>query len=246
MTGAPRQGEDLGRPEMAVVTTHPTLTIESIGPTRKPSRFYLYAYLRADGSPYYIGKGTRGRAWAPHDHGRVRVPDKSRIVVLCEGLSNEESLEQEQGWIAHYGTRYDGTGILHNMTKGGDGLDPAWARTVKSGEWQWKRSYTELQQFCAELGINLPECKTIVPAPWLEKPCGRAKIYAMRAFAHWECLAPDQEQPMLPGLRLQVLKSIYYHRSQGRRWPFPPGFQLPIAEWSPEECFALLELLPPC
>ena len=218
-------------------------SIPSIVSTRKPKGFYVYAYLRPDGSPFYIGKGTKGRAWAPHDHGRVRVPDPSQIVILCEGLTDEQSKDQEKAWVAHFGTRYDRTGILHNMTKGGDGLDPQWCRAVKSGEWQWKRLYADLHAHCLALGIRLPEGRQMVRDPMLQRPYGRAKVYAQPAHFHWESLGPDPEQPNLPLLRLEVFKAFYSARAEGLCIKMPPGCQLRFASWSAAECHQLLEAL---
>ena len=42
--------------------------------------YYTYAYLREDGTPWYIGKGKGRRAYQKHDY--FTIPPKDRILIL--------------------------------------------------------------------------------------------------------------------------------------------------------------------
>ena len=83
--------------------------------------YYVYAYLRAsDNSPYYIGKGKGKRAY--HKSHNVSVlKDKSKIVFLEQNLSEEEAIQLEIKYISQYGRKDNHTGILRNLTDGGEG-----------------------------------------------------------------------------------------------------------------------------
>jgi hypothetical protein len=82
--------------------------------------YYTYAYLREDGTPYYIGKGKNRRAFDRKKH-TVFVPSKDRIIFLKQNLTEEQSIKHEIYMIAVFGRKDLGTGILHNKTNGGDG-----------------------------------------------------------------------------------------------------------------------------
>ena len=81
--------------------------------------FYTYAYLRNDGTPYYIGKGKGKRAFVNHKH--VPVPqNRDKIKFLKQNLSESEAFRHEEYMISVFGRKLDG-GILINLSTGGGG-----------------------------------------------------------------------------------------------------------------------------
>jgi len=87
-----------------------------------PNRFYTYAYLREDRTPYYIGKGQGNRINLNCGRGCRKPKDKSRIIFLKQNLTEEEAFRHEKYMIAVFGRKDLGTGILHNKTNGGEGI----------------------------------------------------------------------------------------------------------------------------
>ena len=95
--------------------------------------FYTYAYLREDGTPYYVGKGKGRRAFQKHP-GHT-VPPRDRIIFLKKNLTEEAAFTHEQYMIAVLGRKDINTGILRNRSDGGAG---GTSGAIMSDEWRRK------------------------------------------------------------------------------------------------------------
>ena len=119
------------------------------------SEFYIYVYLREDGSPYYVGKGKGNRAWSKNR--RIPPPtDPSLIVIVKEFLTETEAFDEERLLIAFYGRKDKGTGILRNLTDGGEGSS-GW---IPSAEYREKMSAAlsgENNPMFGMTGVNNPK-----------------------------------------------------------------------------------------
>lgn len=83
--------------------------------------YYIYFYLRDDFTPYYVGKGKGYRAWSKHQSGINLPKDKSKIIIVRDNLTELQAFILERYYIRWFGRKDNVSGILRNMTDGGDG-----------------------------------------------------------------------------------------------------------------------------
>lgn len=115
--------------------------------------YYIYAYIRnkdsdngSAGTPYYIGKGKKYRAWEKHS---CPIPkDKKYIIILEQNLTEVGALALERRLIKWYGRLDNRTGILHNKTDGGDSPpDMSGIPTGRKGEYWWNNGIEHKMSF---------------------------------------------------------------------------------------------------
>jgi hypothetical protein len=84
----------------------------------------VYFYVREDGTPYYVGIGTKKRPFEKHAHRShnkdFKPKNEQQILIIHQDITREEAKSLEIEYIAKYKRKCDG-GILINLTIGGDG-----------------------------------------------------------------------------------------------------------------------------
>ena len=105
----------------------------SVPETRRasPTQYYTYIYLREDGTPRYVGKGSDGRVYA--NHKGHRPPKNLELIITQDFESEEDAFFAEKFLISYYGRIDLGTGCLRNLTDGGEGASGA-VHTIEAKE----------------------------------------------------------------------------------------------------------------
>ena len=159
------------------------------------NNYYVYMVLRKEdsktlgadvapaGSPVYVG--ISGAECRFHNLKRGRLTfEGCQIHKLAEGLTKDEAIATEIELIARYGRLDLGTGMLTNMTDGGEGL----SGIVHTAETRAKMS-------AAKKGRTYsPETRAKMSAARMGKsrsPETRAKIAASNARKLWCVATPD-------------------------------------------------------
>jgi hypothetical protein len=83
--------------------------------------FYTYLWLREDGTPYYVGKGTNNRAFESDGH-KCRRPKNKDDIIVQHFTTEEDAFTSEKFLINYYGRADKKRGCLRNLTDGGEGV----------------------------------------------------------------------------------------------------------------------------
>lgn len=81
----------------------------------KMLNYYVYAYINQLGHIYYIGKGTKNRAWVVHKN----ISRPFKVVIMENHLTEIGAFALERFYIRWYGRLIDNSGPLENKHEGG-------------------------------------------------------------------------------------------------------------------------------
>jgi hypothetical protein len=166
--------------------------------------YYTYAYLREDGTPYYVGRGKGKRAFDTTH--RIKVPPKERVLFLKKDLTYAEASQHEIYMIAILGRKDLGTGILRNLTDGGEGRpgpkpqeEVEKIRKANTGKKQSEQTKTKLREIKTGVPIHSEESKEMYRQMFLAKNPNRSGD-AVRGKFMWNNGIENKYSVECPGL----------------------------------------------
>jgi hypothetical protein len=175
------------------------------------NEFYTYAYLRKDGTPYYIGKGKGKRAFR-RQRGERRPPSQDRILILKKNLTEEEAFRHERYMIFVFGRKDLGTGMLYNLTEGGEGASGL-TRNPESYSFTQTEAYREKMRKVMKRSGRVREFQPIAINQM--KKAVRGVTPEGETF-YFESLTEAQNQT---GIRRQTISECCYgHRPSAGGW----------------------------
>lgn len=87
----------------------------------------VYKHLKPNGEIFYIGIGSKNRAYSKNNRNKYwkNIVNKYgyKIEIMFTNLTKEEVCQIETYLICYYGRKDLNTGILVNMTNGGEGIN---------------------------------------------------------------------------------------------------------------------------
>ena len=202
------------------------------------SIFYVYEHLTANGEVFYVGKGSKDRAWNTDSRSKfwTRVYKKhGRTVRIVEdGMTEAAAFALEIELIAFYGRRDEGTGTLVNLTSGGEGSSGLIRENLK-GEWNKRLKaegldvlYISVEQngleSAAELHCGGTPAKTLESA--YEDGLVGEDMWETLELAHrateTEVRIANRRRASILGLddenRMRRLRPARKHREPGKEW----------------------------
>ena len=154
--------------------------------------YYVYAYLRKDGTPYYIGKGKGYRYGGPHS---VEVPPRKRIKFVKENISEDEAYELEKELIEKYGRiNFEENGILENKSIGGGGHSSGITWTKERKEKFQNTLYSNENRKTRQGQTNSPEHRAKISKAHIGKKLSAEHIEKIKKSRAKQIMEPHNEE----------------------------------------------------
>ena len=183
-------------------------------------RFYVYVYFRADGTPYYVGRGQTNRINSP-DH-CVKLPPVHRRKRVATDLTHEEANDWEEALVSVLGKKSDGTGCLRNLRDGGDKA-AGYSHTEETKQILRQKATGRKMSVSDERRRQLVEqCRSICRSQ--KAMTARAEGRAVSAAIKMG-LDVDRYLACSPSLRLLINKRFYQHGLRGEYLFLPENVQ---------------------